>query len=75
MAARQVAASAPATQAVPFVVKAGKTHVDVRATDKALGMRELLEVMRADPNLAKCAIESCAFDGQFFTARLRIEQR
>lgn len=72
MAIRQVVHPPAATLAVPFLVKAGKTHVEVTATDKALGMRELLQVMQKDANLSKCVIEACSFDGQLFQARLRI---
>ena len=64
--------TAPASITVPFIVKVGKTHVDVMATDKALGMRELLQVMQKDANLSKCVIEACSFDGELFAARLRI---
>ena len=71
MAHRQVVHPTP-TIAVPFLMKVGKTHVDVTATDKALGMRELLQVMQKDANLSKCVIESCSFDGSLFAARLRI---
>ena len=72
VAHRQVAHSPVASIAVPFLMKVGKTHVEVTATDKALGMRELLQVMQKDANLSKCVIESCSFDGSLFAARLRI---
>lgn len=73
--ARQVVAPTPVSvKSAPFLVKAGKTHVEVRATDKALGMRELLQVMQSDPNLHNCVVQQCAFDGEFFTATLRIER-
>jgi hypothetical protein len=74
VAVRQVVrpTAAPAPVAVPFIVKAGKTHVEVTATDKALGMRELLQVMQKDANLSRCVIEECSFDGELFQARLRI---
>ena len=68
----QAATAAPVAKTVPFLVKASKTHVEVTATDKALGMRELLQVMQTDANLSKCVIEACGFDGQLFHARLRI---
>ena len=72
VAHRLVAAHPVPTIAVPFLMKASKTHVEVTATDKALGMRELLQVMQKDANLSKCVIESCSFDGQYFAATLRI---
>ena len=72
VATRQVVHPSVTARAVPFLVKAGKTHVEVTATDKALGMRELVQVMQTDANLAKCVIESCSFDGELFQARLRI---
>lgn len=73
---RQVAVAppAPTTVAAPFVLQASRTHVEVRATHKALGMRELLQVMASDPNLKGCAIERCGFDGELFSATLRIER-
>jgi len=58
-------------QSGQFVFQASKTHVDVRATG-GLGMRELAAAMQADPNLHKCVVETCGFDGESFTARLRI---
>ena len=72
MAHHQVAIRPTPTIAVPFLMKVGKTHVEVTATDKALGMRELLQVMQKDANLSKCVIESCSFDGSLFAAKLRI---
>ena len=59
-------------QAGQFVFQASKTHVDVRATDRRLGMRELAAAMQADPNLHKCVVETCGIVGEAFTARLRI---
>jgi hypothetical protein len=52
-------------------VKAGPTHVEVVGTDPALGMPQLLALMQSDARLAGCSIESCGYDGQRFTARLR----
>ena len=72
VAHHQVAIRPTPTIAVPFVMKASKTHVEVTATDKALGMRELMQVMQKDENLSKCVIESCSFDGSLFAAKLRI---
>lgn len=72
--ARQIVHAAPAAITVPFIVKAGKTHVEVTATDKALGMRELLQVMQKDANLSKCVIQACSFNGELFQATLRIEK-
>lgn len=73
---RQVAVAPPvAAVAAPFVMQASRTHVEVRATHRALGMRELLQVMASDPNLQGCAIERCGFDGDLFSATLRIERR
>jgi hypothetical protein len=75
--ARQLVAAPAAQTAVksaPFVLKASKTHVDVQATDRALGMRELLQVMKTDPNLHNCVIQQCGFDGDLFSATLRIEK-
>ena len=57
-----------------FTFKASKTHVQVRATDKALGMRDLVATMGREPLLHNCVIEQCAFDGDCFTATLRIER-
>ena len=72
--AAPAAVPAPSPVAAPFVLKASRTHVEVRATHKALGMRELLQVMASDPNLRGCAIERCGFDGEMFSATLRIER-
>lgn len=71
--ARQVTTTRTAVEAAPFLMKVGKTHVEVTATHKALGMRELLEVMQKDENLSKCVIQGCSFDGELFQATLRIE--
>lgn len=70
-AAVQPVPSAPSA----FTFKASRTHVEVRATDKALGMRELVATMRREPLLHNCVIEQCAFDGDTFTATLRMEKR
>lgn len=72
---RQVtAAPQVALKSAPFVLRASKTHVEVQATDKALGMPELLQVMKSDPNLHNCVIQQCGFDGELFSAVLRIEK-
>ena len=68
---------APAPVTVPqtaFTFKATKTHVQVRATDRRLGMKELTATMKSEPLLHNCVIEQCAFDGELFTATLRIEK-
>ncbi len=57
-----------------FVFQASGRHVRVQATDRALGMGELLATMKADPKLQGCVIEQCAFDGELFTAVLRKER-
>ena len=57
-----------------FTMKATKTHVQVRATDRSLGMKDLMATMRREPLLHNCVIEQCAFDGDCFTATLRIER-
>jgi hypothetical protein len=48
-------------------------HVKVQATDRSLGMGDLLAAMKADAKLHNCIIEQCAFDGELFTAVLRRE--
>ena len=67
---------APASQAQAptgsLVFKATKTHVEVVATSKAVGMKELAEAMQRDPKLHNCVIEQCRFDEQGFSALLRI---
>jgi hypothetical protein len=67
----------PATQQAPaprFVFQAQGGHVKVQATDRALGMAQLVATMKADPKLHNCVIEQCAFDGELFTALLRVER-
>ncbi|MHB1261540.1 MAG: hypothetical protein ACYC2H_07470 [Thermoplasmatota archaeon] len=67
-------ATAPVTVRPSFTIQASKTHVTVKATDRALGLRELLATMKTEPRLHNCVIEQCAFDGDCFTATLRIER-
>ena len=71
-------AAAPPSQAptVPaaFTLKATATHVQVRANHRSLGMKDLVATMRREPLLHNCVIEQCAFDGDCFTATLRIER-
>lgn len=55
-----------------LLFKAGKTHVEVTATGKGVGMKELAEAMQRDPKLHNCVIEQCRFDEQGFSALLRI---
>ncbi|HJQ93997.1 MAG TPA: hypothetical protein VJ874_06930 [Candidatus Thermoplasmatota archaeon] len=57
-----------------FTMQATKTHVQVRATHRALGMKDLAATMKREPLLHNCVIEQCAFDGDRFTATLRIER-
>lgn len=57
-----------------FTFKATKSHVQVRANSPALGMKELVAAMKREPLLHNCIIEQCAFDGDSFTATLRIEK-
>ena len=64
----QQAAPAPA-----FTFKASKSHVQVRANSPALGMKDLMVAMKREPLLHNCIIEQCAFDGDSFTATLRID--
>jgi hypothetical protein len=67
----------PAVNAVPaprFVFQAQGQHVKVQATHRSLGMAELSAAMQADPKLHNCVIEQCAFDGEIFTALLRLER-
>ena len=64
---------APATPPA-FTFKATGTHVQVRATSRALGMKELVATMKREPRLHNCVIEQCGFDGDAFTATLRIER-
>lgn len=68
------AAAPVAIQQPAFTFKASKTHVQVRATSKALGLRELMATMKSEPRLHNCVIEQCAFDGDAFTATLRLEK-
>ncbi|HUR24682.1 MAG TPA: hypothetical protein VM327_01540 [Candidatus Thermoplasmatota archaeon] len=65
-----VATVAPAA----FTMKASRTHVEVRATGPMLGMKDLMATMKREPLLHNCVIEQCAFDGDCFTATLRIER-
>lgn len=73
---QRLATPAITVQPLPaaFTMKATKTHVQVRATDPALGMKDLLTTMKREPLLHNCVIEQCAFDGDCFTATLRIER-
>lgn len=68
----------PAVTAEPapaaFTMKASRTHVQVRATHRSLGMKDLMATMKREPLLHNCVIEQCAFDGDCFTATLRIER-
>ena len=74
MTQRLATSPAAVLQAPPaFTFKASKTHVQVRATDKALGMKDLVATMKREPLLHNCVIEQCAFDGDTFTATLRLE--
>jgi hypothetical protein len=66
-------ASASAVQA-RFVFQAQGSHVTVRATDRALGLADLMGILATDPKLQGCVIEQCAFDGELFTALLRKER-
>ena len=70
LTAQQPIQPAPAA----FTMKATRTHVQVRATAPSLGMRELMATMKREPLLHNCVIEQCAFDGDCFTATLRIER-
>jgi hypothetical protein len=75
MTQRLATLAAAAQQASPaFTFKATGTHVQVRATDRALGMKDLVATMRREPLLHNCVIEQCAFDGDCFTATLRVER-
>jgi hypothetical protein len=65
------ASSRAVAAAGAFTVKAGPTHVEVVGTDPALGMPQRLALMQSDARLTGCTIESCGFDGERFTARLR----
>jgi hypothetical protein len=68
-------ATAPvAVQQPAFTIKASGNHVNVRATDRTLGLKELMATMKSEPKLHNCVIEQCAFDGDAFTATLRIEK-
>lgn len=67
-------AAQPPAVAPRFVFQASGNHVKVQATDRSLGMGELVASMRADPKLHNCVIEQCAFDGELFTALLRVER-
>ena len=57
-----------------FTFKATGTHVQVRGTSRALGLKELMATMKTEPRLHNCVIEQCAFDGDAFTATLRLEK-
>lgn len=61
-------------QEARFVFQANDGHVKVTASDRRLGMPQLMEAMARDPKLHNCVIEQCAFDGDLFTARLRLEK-
>jgi hypothetical protein len=75
MTQRLAPPSAALQQEAPaFTFKATKSHVQVRANSPALGMRELMVAMKREPLLHNCIIEQCAFDGDCFTATLRIEK-
>jgi hypothetical protein len=63
----------PASQPA-FTFKATGTHVTVKATHRALGLKELMTTMKTEPRLHNCVIEQCAFDGDSFTATLRLEK-
>jgi hypothetical protein len=75
---RAAPAAAPPSQApalpAAFALKATATHVQVRATHRSLGMTDLVATMKREPLLHNCVIEQCAFDGDCFTATLRIER-
>ena len=67
--------AAPVTTAEPrFVFQFRGTHVEAVASDGRLGMPQLMEAMQQDPKLHNCVIEQCAFDGDAFTATLRVEK-
>jgi hypothetical protein len=70
---QQVASRAQQADVGHFEFRTTLTHVHVRATSKSIGMPELAAVMRKDPNLHNCVVETCGFDGQAFTAVLRID--
>jgi len=74
--ATPAAASPSQAPAVPaaFTLKATATHVQVRANHRSLGMKDLVATMKREPLLHNCVIEQCAFDGDCFTATLRIER-
>ena len=73
---QRLATPAVTVQPAPtaFTLKATKTHVQVRANDPSLGMKDLMATMKREPLLHNCVIEQCAFDGDCFTATLRIER-
>ncbi|MFA5944788.1 MAG: hypothetical protein WC876_10020 [Candidatus Thermoplasmatota archaeon] len=73
--AAPAATAQPATPAVvpTFTFKATKSHVQVRANSPVLGMKDLMATLKTDPKLHNCVIEQCAFDGDSFTATLRIQ--
>lgn len=68
-------APTPVTVEQPaFTFQASRSHVKVRANGPTLGMKELMDAMKREPLLHNCIIEQCAFDGDSFTATLRIEK-
>ena len=73
---QRLATPAVTVQPLPaaFTMKASKTHVQVRATHPTLGMKDLMATMKREPLLHNCVIEQCAFDGDAFTATLRLEK-
>ena len=70
---QRLATAPPVVQPSTFTFKATKTHVQVKATDRSLGLKELMATMKSEPLLHNCVIEQCAFDGDSFTATLRIQ--
>jgi hypothetical protein len=68
-------ATTPVTVEQPaFTFQASQTHVKVLSNSPALGMKDLMTAMKREPLLHNCIIEQCAFDGDSFTATLRIEK-
>lgn len=67
-------ATTPVTVQPSFTIQASRTHVSVKATHPSLGIKELMATMKTEPRLHNCVIEQCAFDGDSFTATLRIER-
>lgn len=62
-----------AVTAPRLLFQAQGSRVKVQATDRSLGMGDLLAAMKSDAKLHNCIIEQCAFDGEMFTAVLRRE--